>query len=249
MRYGRINKTDIANGPGVRVSLFVSGCRNRCKGCFQPATWDFNYGEEFTIRTLLDLDRALEQDYIDGLTILGGDPFEPENIHAVTAICKIVKYTKPDKTIWIYTGYKYEDFKDRKIMDYIDVLVDGPFIESKKDISLQFRGSSNQRVIDIPATRKAGEIKLWRQLKMNKQKFTQIIKEGIARNKNFMVIKIKGIDDVNSKILIIQGEDIKPMVEKYLRVSDDNMIFKDTLDKVEDVLLTNNLNDLSWFVY
>ena len=162
MNYGRINKTDIANGPGVRVSLFVSGCRNRCKGCFQPETWDFNYGKEFTLNTLIEIDKALEPDYIDGFTILGGEPFEPENIETVTEICKIMAYEYRVKSIWIYTGYKYEDLKDLEIMDYIDVLVDGPFIESLKDISLQFRGSSNQRIIDIPATRKSGEIKLWR---------------------------------------------------------------------------------------
>lgn len=162
MYYGRINKTDIANGPGVRVSLFVSGCRNRCKGCFNPETWRFNYGKEFTINNLVEIDKALEPDYIDGLSILGGDPFEPENIGAVTAICKTLAVEHRLKTIWIYTGYKYEDLKDLEIMDYIDVLVDGPFIESLKDISLQFRGSSNQRIIDIPASRRSGEIKLWR---------------------------------------------------------------------------------------
>lgn len=162
MYYGRINKTDIANGPGVRVSLFVSGCRNRCKGCFNPETWSFNYGKEFTLKTLIEIDKALEPDYIDGLTILGGDPFEPENIETVTAICKTLAIEHRLKTIWIYTGYNYEDIKDLEIMDYIDVLVDGPFIESKKDISLQFRGSSNQRIIDIPASRRSGEIKLWR---------------------------------------------------------------------------------------
>ena len=162
MKYGRINKTDIANGPGVRVSLFVSGCRNRCKGCFNPEAWDFNYGKEFTLNTLIEIDTALEPDYIAGLTILGGDPFEPENIETVTALCKIMAYENRLKSIWIYTGYLYEDLKDLEIMDYIDVLVDGPFIESLKDISLKFRGSTNQRIIDIPATRRSGNIELWR---------------------------------------------------------------------------------------
>lgn len=161
MYYSKINKTDVANGPGVRVSLFVSGCRNRCKGCFNPETWDFKYGEEFTRKTFIEIDNALEPDYINGLTILGGDPFEPENIKTVTRICRKMKKWYPDKTIWIYTGYKYEDLKDLEIMDYIDVLVDGPFIESLKDMSLRFRGSSNQRIIDIPATRKSGQIELW----------------------------------------------------------------------------------------
>lgn len=161
MNYGRIKKTDIANGPGVRVSLFVSGCRNHCKGCFQPETWDFNYGEEFTLKTFIEIDNALDPDYIDGLTILGGDPFEPENIGIVTAICESIRKVNPLKTIWIYTGYLYEDLKDLEIMRYIDVLVDGPFIEELKDISLQFRGSGNQRIIDIPATRRSGKILLW----------------------------------------------------------------------------------------
>ena len=162
MNYGRLNKNDIANGVGVRVSLFVSGCRNRCKGCFNPETWDFNYGEPFTLKTFFEIEDALDQDYIDGLTILGGDPFEPENIDVVTAICIAVKRLCPGKTIWVYTGYKYENLKDLEIMDYIDVLVDGAFIERLKNISLQFRGSSNQRLIDVPATRKAGYIKLWK---------------------------------------------------------------------------------------
>ena len=161
MNYGRINKTDIANGPGVRVSLFVSGCRNRCKGCFQPETWDFNYGEIYTAYTIDEIIEALSKDYIAGLTILGGDPFERENYPYVYRLCKYIKRFS-EKTIWIYTGYLYEDLKDLAIMRYIDVLVDGPFIESLKDISLQFRGSSNQRIIDIPATRKSGDIKLWR---------------------------------------------------------------------------------------
>ena len=160
MNYGRINKTDIANGPGVRVSLFVSGCRNRCKGCFNPETWSFNYGKEFTLKTLYEIEDALNNEYIDGLTILGGDPFEPENIATVTTICETIKKYYPKKSIWIYTGYHYEDFKNREVMRYIDILVDGPFIEELKDISLQFRGSSNQRIIDVPESLKSGEIKL-----------------------------------------------------------------------------------------
>lgn len=162
MNYGRINKTDIANGPGVRVSLFVSGCRNRCKGCFQPETWSFNYGQEFTLKTWFELEDALDKKYIDGITILGGDPFEPENIEPVTAICEAVYRLCPGKSIWIYTGYLYEDFKDHEIMRYIDVLVDGPFIEDLKDISLKFRGSSNQRIIDVPASLKSGVAIRWK---------------------------------------------------------------------------------------
>ena len=161
MNYGRINKTDIANGPGVRVSLFVSGCRNRCKGCFQPETWDFKYGQEFTLKTFIEIDNAMDPEHIAGLTILGGDPMEPENLDIVTEICRSIKLWHPCKTIWIYTGYLYENLKDLEIMRYIDVLVDGPFIEDKKDISLKFRGSSNQRIIDIKKTRLNNKIVLW----------------------------------------------------------------------------------------
>lgn len=161
MRYGKINNTDIANGPGVRVSLFVSGCRNRCKGCFNPETWRFDYGNPFTLRTLEEILDALEPQFITGLSILGGDPFEPENIEAITDLCFEAKRFYPNKTIWVYTGYLYEDFKDCEIMRYIDVLVDGPFIESEKDFRLAFRGSKNQRIIDVKASRSSGSVKLW----------------------------------------------------------------------------------------
>lgn len=160
MRYGKINKTDIANGTGVRVSLFVSGCRNRCKGCFNPETWDFNYGEEYTSETWYEILYAMSPDYIAGLSILGGDPFEPENIAEITYLCKDIREAYPDKTIWIYTGYLYEDLKDLEIMEYIDVLVDGRFIEAEKDLSLAFRGSRNQRIIDVPASRSSGSVTL-----------------------------------------------------------------------------------------
>ena len=162
MNYADIKKVDVANGPGVRVSLFVSGCRNHCKGCFNPETWDFNYGEKWIyVTNTLDILYSLEPDYISGLSILGGDPMEPENVNTITRLCRKVKKIFPNKTIWIYTGYVYESLKDLEIMKYIDVLVDGPFIESLKDISLKFRGSSNQRIIDIPATRSSGKITLW----------------------------------------------------------------------------------------
>lgn len=160
MRYGKINKTDIANGPGVRVSLFVSGCRNRCKGCFNPETWSFDYGEKFTAEVLNEILVALNREYISGLSILGGDPFEPENLEWVEAICFFVKARYPDKTIWVYTGYLYEDLKDLDIMTLIDVLVDGPFIEAEKDLRLKFRGSQNQRIIDVKASRSSDTIKL-----------------------------------------------------------------------------------------
>ncbi|MGP1540840.1 anaerobic ribonucleoside-triphosphate reductase activating protein [Peptostreptococcus stomatis] len=161
MNYGKINYTDIANGPGVRVSLFVSGCRNKCEGCFNRESWDFNYGKKFTISTLTDLLLALDKPYISGLTILGGDPLEPENLPTVTSICRTIKTINSDKSIWIYTGYLYEDFQNLELFDYIDVVVDGKFIESEKDISLQFRGSKNQKIVDVKRSKMENEVKLW----------------------------------------------------------------------------------------
>lgn len=160
MNYGKIKTVDIANGPGVRVSLFVSGCRNRCKGCFNPETWSFDFGEPYTLWTGEEILDALNPRYIAGLSILGGDPFEPENIETVTDLCQMVKKFFPNKTIWIYTGYLYEDLKDLPIMEYIDVLVDGPFIEAEKDLRLAFRGSRNQRIIDVQASRSSGSVTL-----------------------------------------------------------------------------------------
>lgn len=160
MNYGRLNKTDIANGSGVRVSLFVSGCRNHCKGCFNPETWDFNYGQEFTTDTVNEIMEALEPNYISGLSVLGGDPFESENIDVITDLCKAVREKYPNKTIWVYTGYKFEILKVLDIMKYIDVLVDGRFIESQKDLSLIFRGSRNQRIIDVKRSLSSRQIEL-----------------------------------------------------------------------------------------
>ena len=161
MHYGKIKKTDIANGPGVRVSLFVSGCRNHCKGCFQPETWSFNYGPESDgVNTTNEIIEALSPEYISGLSILGGDPIERENISEVVMICHLVKRLYPDKTIWLYTGYKYEDIAEMypNILEVIDVMVDGPFIEDLKDISLVFRGSSNQRIINVPESVRSGRV-------------------------------------------------------------------------------------------
>ena len=161
MYYGRIKKTDIANGPGVRVSLFVSGCRNHCKGCFQPETWDFNYGQEYDgVNTVNEIIEALSPEYISGLSILGGDPIERENISEVVTLCYLVKRLYPNKTIWLYTGYKYEDIAEMypNILEVIDVMVDGPFIEDLKDISLVFRGSSNQRIINVPESVRSGRV-------------------------------------------------------------------------------------------
>lgn len=161
MNYGKINYTDIANGPGVRVSLFVSGCRNKCEGCFNRESWDFNFGKKFTISTLTNLLLALDKPYISGLTILGGDPLEPENLPTVTSICRTIKTINDSKNIWVYTGYLYEDFQNLELFDYVDVVVDGKFIESEKDISLQFRGSKNQKIVDVKRSKMENEVKLW----------------------------------------------------------------------------------------
>ena len=168
MNYCNIKKVDIADGPGVRVSLFVSGCRNHCKGCFQPETWDFNYGQEFTADTLNEIISAMNHDYISGLTILGGDPMEPENIGCVMNICREVKQRYPSKSIWLYTGYtfpkvleKLDSYGITQLMNNIDVIVDGRFVEELKNLSLKFRGSSNQRIIDVHKTFESGEIVLW----------------------------------------------------------------------------------------
>lgn len=171
MYYGEIKDCDIANGEGVRVTLFVSGCTNRCKGCFQPQTWDFCYGEPFTKDTEAKLLAMLAPDYINGLTLLGGDPFEPENQRALLPFLRQVRQAYPRKTIWAFTGFTYEQLLNDgthprcevtdALLALIDVLVDGPFVEKLHDISLRFRGSSNQRLIDLNATRAAGEVVLW----------------------------------------------------------------------------------------
>lgn len=161
MKYGKINKTDIANGTGVRVTLFVSGCERRCKGCFNPETWNFNYGEVFTSETLDEILEAMAPDYISGLTILGGEPLHSQNFLWVSWICAKVKLAYPNKTIWVYTGDTYENFSYLSMLDYVDVIVDGAFIEEEKDLSLKFRGSRNQRIIDVKATRESGTIKLF----------------------------------------------------------------------------------------
>ena len=170
MYYGNIKKLDIANGDGVRVSLFVSGCRNRCEGCFQPETWNFEYGQPFTAETVETVVKALEPSYVNGLTLLGGEPFEPENQRELVKLLKKVREIHPDKNVWCYSGYTYEeltgDSRARcevtdEVLSYLDVLVDGEFVAAKKDIRLRFRGSSNQRLIDMRATRAVGEVVLW----------------------------------------------------------------------------------------
>ena len=149
MNYAGIKKVDIANGPGVRVSLFVSGCRNHCPGCFNPETWDFDYGEPFTDKTEEELIKALRPSWIQGLSILGGDPMEPENQSALLPLLRRVREELPGKDVWLYTGFRLESVSSSPLLDLADVVVDGPFIETEKDISLAFRGSRNQRIIDL----------------------------------------------------------------------------------------------------
>lgn len=158
MNYSKINSLDIANGPGIRVSIFVSGCRNQCPGCFNPETWDFKYGEEFTEKTRIELMNLIGNPHVDGLSILGGDPFEPENIETVIDICKTAKKLYPNKSIWVWTGYDFieDGYISHDIMQYIDVLVDGRFEEGLKDLSLKYAGSSNQRVIDVSKSLECG---------------------------------------------------------------------------------------------
>ena len=149
MNYAEIKKVDIANGPGVRVSLFVSGCRNHCKGCFNPETWDFDYGRPFTRATEDEIIKALRPSWIQGLSILGGEPTEEENAAVLIPFLKRVRAVLPDKDIWLYSGYTYAALRDKEILTLVDVLVDGPFLLELKDAGLAFRGSRNQRIIDL----------------------------------------------------------------------------------------------------
>lgn len=171
MYYGNIKNYDIADGEGVRVTLFCSGCTNRCEGCFQPETWDFCYGKEYTKETEDQLIQMLTNPNIQGLTLLGGDPFEPSNQRTLITLLRRVKQELPTKDVWAYTGFVYEQDllegqrKHTEVTDemlsYIDVLVDGPFVIDEKDISLYFRGSTNQRVIDMPKTLKSGSVVIY----------------------------------------------------------------------------------------
>ena len=163
MNYGEIKKNDISNGIGVRTSLFVSGCRHHCKDCFNAQTWDFGFGEAFTEQTMMEILESCEPDWINGLSLLGGEPFEPENQRVLLPFLVMFKEKFPDKDIWCYSGFTFEEITGRaksraktdvsaEMLSLIDVLVDGRFEESKKDISLKFRGSSNQRIINIKKT-------------------------------------------------------------------------------------------------
>lgn len=170
MHYSTIKDCDIANGIGVRITLFVSGCTNHCKNCFQPQTWDFNFGEPFTEETEEKLLEMLKPDYINGLTLLGGEPMEPQNQRALVPFLKRVREVYPNKNIWCFTGFTYEVLKTDgshprcevtdEMLSLIDVLVDGRYVDELKDLTLQFRGSSNQRLIDMVKTRENGEVTL-----------------------------------------------------------------------------------------
>ena len=167
MNYADIKKVDVANGPGVRVSLFVSGCTHRCEECFNPETWDFSYGSPFGEAEMEKILALLSPDHIRGLSLLGGEPFEPENQPAVLELAKRVRERLPHKTIWCYSGFLYEALAggqvgehSRELLEQLDVLVDGPFVLARKDLGLRFRGSSNQRIIDVPASLKAGQVRL-----------------------------------------------------------------------------------------
>lgn len=171
MYYGEIKNCDIANGSGVRVTLFVSGCTNHCEGCFQPQTWDFQFGKPFTRETEDTLLGMLAPSYINGLTLLGGEPFEPENQRVLLPFMKRVKEEYPDKNIWVFSGFTYDELTTDgsrcrcectdDMLALADILVDGRFMLAKKDISLKFRGSSNQRIIDLNQTRESGSIVIW----------------------------------------------------------------------------------------
>ncbi len=168
MNYANIKPYDIANGPGVRVSLFVSGCRNRCKNCFNPETWDFSYGKPFDETAEKIISDGLSHSYIKGFTLLGGDPFEPENAACLAPFVERLRARYPDKSFWCYTGYLYENLVSganaadvKRILGCMDVLVDGRFVEAEKDLNLKFRGSSNQRVILLKPTLASGKVTLW----------------------------------------------------------------------------------------
>ena len=175
MNFATIKKHDVANGPGVRVSLFVSGCTHRCKGCFNAEAWDFGYGAPFTEQTQAEIFAALDHAYIAGLSLLGGEPCEPCNQRALLPFLQEVRRRFPAKTVWCYSGYTFDTDLTAGGRAYceatdpmlacVDVLVDGEFVEELKDLKLRFRGSSNQRIIDVAASKNAGEVRLWQPTK------------------------------------------------------------------------------------
>lgn len=173
MNYAEIKYCDIANGPGVRTSLFVSGCTHHCKNCFNAITWDFHYGEAFTEAVQEQIYESCRPDYVKGITLLGGEPMEPENQRALLPFVQEFHKRFPNKTIWCFSGYTYEELTGQKesrgycevtdeLMSFFDILVDGRYVEDLHDITLRFRGSSNQRIIDVKETRSSGEITWWK---------------------------------------------------------------------------------------
>ena len=171
VNYATIKKMDVANGPGLRVSLFVSGCTHHCKECFNKEAWDFNYGEPFTDLTIATILKYLDNEHIAGLSLLGGEPFEHENQKGLLPLLRKVKELYPNKTIWCYSGYDFEKDLIGKMMDeweetkefisYIDILVDGEFMVDKKDLNLRFKGSTNQRIIKVQESLQTNKIVLW----------------------------------------------------------------------------------------
>lgn len=172
MNFANIKKYDVANGVGVRVSLFVSGCTHRCKGCFNAEAWDFSYGKPYTGETEVEILDALDKDYIAGLSLLGGEPFEPQNQRALLPLLRKFRERYPQKDVWCYSGYTFDsDLQEGgrahceatdEMLSMLDILVDGEFVEDLKDLKLRFRGSANQRIIDVPRTLREGEVRLWK---------------------------------------------------------------------------------------
>ena len=161
MKYNKIRKMDISNGPGIRVSVFMQGCAFHCKNCFNPETWDFDKGTDFTDETIDEIIELCKKDEIKGLTILGGEPLHPKNIKGSTKLAKKFKETFKNKNLWVWSGFLFETLKDKEILKYVDVLVDGQFVDEKRNPKLKWCGSSNQRVIDVQITLKKGEIVLF----------------------------------------------------------------------------------------
>ena len=172
MNYADIKQYDIANGDGVRVSLFVSGCTHHCKGCFNKETWDFNYGEPFTDKEIEKILDYLSPDYVQGLSLLGGEPMEPQNQEALLPLLRRVHERFPNKNIWCYSGYLFdrdilgrmceESETTKELIGYIDILVDGEFVEERKNLKINFRGSDNQRIIDVKKSLETGEVVRWK---------------------------------------------------------------------------------------
>lgn len=165
MRYNKIRKMDIANGPGVRVSVFMQGCTFNCPGCFNPETHDFQGGQEFTAQTIDKVLQLCAAEYVQGLSILGGEPLHPQNIAGTTGLAKAFKQKFPQKTLWIWTGFSFEDLRDQPVFQYVDVLVDGQFKTELSNPTLLYKGSANQRVIDVQQSLKNNKIVLWQEEK------------------------------------------------------------------------------------